>query len=1054
MELITIESPKFHRWYDTVTLIQRVPLALLLMAVLGVISLLFLVSAKPLKPLGIVVSVGVAIYGEFAILQRVFTLGISLLLAGTVVAAVLTTAPYRFFTPGKRLVRERNSLLAVFIIIVVVASLTRFFRIDAFEQRLCYSQDSTIDVAFKGEWAMDFLKGRAYTPFILHWGERETLYIYLEAVLIWLFGQNLMSLTLLSILSGIFTVMFAVWLGSRLFGFENGLMTAYLLALSPWLIATNRISERFNFVPLFTVLAMTALLKALQDKKFPDFLTAGFLLGLGFYTFPSYRVVPGIAGVGCILWLLYEKGQRVKLLLGYVGYWIMTAVIALAPLQFSIKSFIDHFVFAKEHGFKMYKHAEDVTVYLKRLLGFFHYRFNGDMSYMSERPLIHPLLAVFLLIGLFLVLKQIYRKESLWLISWLGISYLPVIVSDPVPRRMGVTLPVVYLLTALGIMTILKRLTKDFAVLARSTVWGVSTLLVSGIGVHDLLRLHTKDYNVYDTRKCDLYRMEEYVRAVGPYFATYTTHMGEYQQLLRYYMHSKQDDKNDYEAQTVLPMDQIPLHKLINQDVLLVIGPQAHFQRSLPLYREYYPEAMVVNHPDDAGKIMFTSMFIPLSSILNNQGLLFSYLTPEGNWTEPVIERTLGFPEGIPEELPIPLTAKLSGSLYVPNSGMVQLKVEGTIEWSLSIDGTLIAHHQRDEEAAKTELFLFKGMHNLSLTLNAASRDATFQPLLYFREMGFRALPVEYLMPYPAKDNELRAPAWKASPIQFAPSATIAIPSPFSDEKFVPRRMTVDKEGRIFAADPEHITVVRFDQQSGEILAFKPLDQEVTTWSKPIPFSGERHREMLLRITRQQELLIADQSRNILHCFDLDGNRLWQTDQIGGYFQAIITGWRDDDAVWFLAGGRPWLLDRGQKKVVQVEGWDQYLFGYYEVNAMAVDYEEETMSFYDGAYEVILTYTINGEFLRAINNLSRHDNTRMETLPEGIRIFTGLRSFNIYAFSRDGDCLIGSHGDLPLNIVAHNQFDMISDLAVTLTGDSIYLLYYNSWIQVFNRVRG
>jgi hypothetical protein len=94
-----------------------------------------------------------------------------------------------------------------------------------------------------------------------------------------------------------------------------------------------------------------------------------------------------------------------------------------------------------------------------------------------------------------------------------------------------------------------------------------------------------------------------------------------------------------------------------------------------------------------------------------------------------------------------------------------------------------------------------------------------------------------------------------------------------------------------------------------------------------------------------------------------------------------------------------------------------------------------------------------GEPIRRIHNLGRHDDVRMELLPEGILLFSGLRTHNVYAFARDGTCLLGSQGDPPVNILGQDRFELITDLAVGPGGERVYVIDYDGLVQGFERVR-
>ncbi|MBN2054361.1 glycosyltransferase family 39 protein [bacterium] len=1041
---------------DHITFLQGIPhhpaLPVVPIVCIGLVAagITVALTRHPWSAIAAIVATMVATTGEFLLLSGSPPLGTGLLIGGTLLAAGVLRA--RFTSPGARppAIRDHSGWIFLFVSILLVAALVRCYRIDTFEQRLCFSHDSTIDVAYKGEWAMDFLAGRPYTAFILHWGERETLYIYLESLLILLFGQNLMSLTVLSIASGVLTVLLTIWLGRRLFDLGTGLTAGLLLAVSPWLIATNRISERFNFVPLFTVVALLTTVKALQDGRWWRSVTAGAWLGIGLYTFPSYRVVPIIALVAWGSWIAFERGRRRSLLLFMPLYWLAFALVALAPLKFSITEFMAHFVLAREHGFKMYKHVEDIFNNGRLLFTSFHLRFWGDMSYSSQRPLLHPLLGVALLVGLWLFILRLKRKETLFSLAWLLIGLLPVIVSDPVPRRMGVSLPVIYLLAASGLLALCRRLTENRSRWSPLLAGGLTAAVIVPIAATDLAQLFTVDYCTGSERVCELYRMEEYVRTVGPYFQTFTTHMGEYQQLLKYYKHSSADDHNDYEKQVINPMDQIPLHKQVDRDVLLVIGPQKQHQRAIPLLEEYYPKATRVDHRAPDGRIMFTSLFIGRDDMAVNQGLLLE-LGDGGGHGAARIDREMGFAAGVPTDVPIPCNGRWRGSFFLPQSGVVSFALVGEMSSVVTVDGERIGRKGYGAGRTDVQRFLFKGMHDLEIGFEAVLRTDRLVPGVIFPGMGYDHLPPEYFMPFPTRRNELAAPPCRTSTLQYVSTGTFTPSSPYTNAAFTARQLAIGHHGERYLADPDTITIGCYTADGALKFAFTPLSDPVERWESPREFNGERNRELLIRTTGQGELLVVDQTRGDIHCFDLEGNRLWKKAGIDVYIQRLINN-QSSTAVWMLAGGRLHHLDEPSGAFSLMPELANALTGYYEINAACANPERDLFYFYDGAFEKILSFDREGRLVSEIHNLGRQDNPRLDILPDGSLLFCGLRSHNVHAISAAGECLLGRIGNPPRNILGCDTFEMISDMMVGNEGRDVYLVFYSGIVQHFSRM--
>lgn len=76
------------------------------------------------------------------------------------------------------------------------------------------------------------------------------------------------------------------------FGWLVALLATAFLAFSPWHILYSRVGERAVLAPLFGIATVGFFLKALDSGRMRDHLAWGLALGLGFWSYTSFRAIP------------------------------------------------------------------------------------------------------------------------------------------------------------------------------------------------------------------------------------------------------------------------------------------------------------------------------------------------------------------------------------------------------------------------------------------------------------------------------------------------------------------------------------------------------------------------------------------------------------------------------------------------------------------------------------------------------------------------------------------------------------------------------------------
>lgn len=163
----------------------------------------------------------------------------------------------------------------------------------------------------KDEWGQAFpLTPRSYGDY------RAPLYTYLTVPSVAIFGLNEFAVRLPAVLLGSAGVLVVYLLVVELFVKQNmfdkkklALLSAFLLAISPWHISLSRGAFEPNLPTLLLPLAVWAFLKGFEAKKYMLF--SGLLFGLSLFSYYSARVIAPALLLFLIIWKI-PKDQWVS----------------------------------------------------------------------------------------------------------------------------------------------------------------------------------------------------------------------------------------------------------------------------------------------------------------------------------------------------------------------------------------------------------------------------------------------------------------------------------------------------------------------------------------------------------------------------------------------------------------------------------------------------------------------------------------------------------------------------------------------------------------------
>jgi len=375
--------------------------------------------------------------------------------------------------------------LVMLVTIFAIAAFMRLYHFNEFPFGTYY------DEADNGLSARRILEQADYRPVYVESTHLPAHYLYLIAGAFRVFGVSTQSMRLASVAVGLVTVAAAYLTGRELFGRRIGLVAAFLLAVSRWDINWSRIAMHGVTTPMFELLSIGLLLRALRCGRLTDFVLAGLSVGIGLCFYVPFRVFPAVI----ILFLIHQAlAQKGFLRRSWRGLAIMSiaALIAVSPVVQSALRNPETFwertlwvsVFTGKSPADGLRAAAASTA---KHLTMFNYLGDANPRHnLPGEPMLDPLSGALMVLGLGLCLWRIRQPRSLLLIAWWGVMLLGGIFSrsEEAPhslRAIG-SLPAAFLFAVVPLDGLICEWTRMFA--RRYAVYRALLLfvLLGGIG--------------------------------------------------------------------------------------------------------------------------------------------------------------------------------------------------------------------------------------------------------------------------------------------------------------------------------------------------------------------------------------------------------------------------------------------------------------------------------------------------------------------------------------------------------------------------------------------
>lgn len=382
-------------------------------------------------------------------------------------------------------IRNRTSFLLL--VIILLSAYVRFWSLSSNPPSLTWDEVSwgynayTIGLTGKDEYGrflpLDYLE--SFGDF------KPPVYAYLTVIPVWLFGLETLAVRFPSALFGTLSVFLTYFLVLEIFYSSKkkkmyALVSAFLLAISPWHIMLSRAAFEANVATFFIILGILLFLFSTREKKNVKYLILSLLsFVLAMYTFNTSRVflpifvpvlfiarrktilsgwkIAFVAVIGAIIvtipLLLFLLTPQAKLRFEEVNIFSDIRIIERTNQEIENDN---NSIFSKLiHNRRFAYGVEYLNHYLDNLDPKFLF-IKGDgnpkfsiqdvgQMYIWELP--------FLVVGLILIFR---KKEFLWSILpvWLLMGIIPAATARETPHalRIETTLPVFQILVAYGLV--------------------------------------------------------------------------------------------------------------------------------------------------------------------------------------------------------------------------------------------------------------------------------------------------------------------------------------------------------------------------------------------------------------------------------------------------------------------------------------------------------------------------------------------------------------------------------------------------------------------------
>lgn len=199
--------------------------------------------------------------------------------------------------------RSPQKTLVSVVVILVIAAIPRLYALSTLP-------GINADEAYEALTALEIVSGKwQWNPVQPYFGP---FYFAFLGYWIKVFGLSTFAIRIIPSLCGIASVLFTLFVVSRVYSWRTGVICATVLASFPAHVAWSRIAFGVSNLPLVNIVIIWFLFLWLKEQRQVCFWAATFFMGVGCNMHPSEFIFVGGLGVA-VLWILFGKRRIVPL---------------------------------------------------------------------------------------------------------------------------------------------------------------------------------------------------------------------------------------------------------------------------------------------------------------------------------------------------------------------------------------------------------------------------------------------------------------------------------------------------------------------------------------------------------------------------------------------------------------------------------------------------------------------------------------------------------------------------------------------------------------------
>jgi len=194
-----------------------------------------------------------------------------------------------------------------------------YMRVGVYQDEVIFTNQALQILSNNWRWTFYQMQNYAYPP----------IYIYLNALFIYLFGYGLENTRWISILAGSSLPILIYLVGSRMYSQKTGLLAALMFLLSGEAILYSVIIRAESLTLFFLILAVYLFWVAESGGLRRWYLASGMVVGLAFDT--KYTAI--VTAMGFVLYFLWSRWSLKAFFDRKIALWILGFLLAIAPVQ-------------------------------------------------------------------------------------------------------------------------------------------------------------------------------------------------------------------------------------------------------------------------------------------------------------------------------------------------------------------------------------------------------------------------------------------------------------------------------------------------------------------------------------------------------------------------------------------------------------------------------------------------------------------------------------------------------------------------------------------------